>query len=197
MSVNGDELLIGHLVPGTATDEQVQAYALLHSLDIIRDGGRVLDIDTFYKPGDADNWRAARDWWPTDAPLMLKLPDLGTMARCIGKHPPLEPMVFMDRLNELWSKICEWLDAEGRSRVHPNETPEQRRSRKGKEAQARYRARLSNGTDPERKAALEQVAALYEAYLETCRQRKAEKTRLDEQVHAALAAYESAKAAIA
>ena len=193
-----DLLLTEHLVPGTADVEQLRRYYELMTDRLCAQGAQVRALSWTEFMGDDPGaallaWQMAGDWWPQDEdlPLLLRLPDLGSMCRAGVSVMGADTQTFMQRLNGVWSLCVPWLEERDRDLDNPNESSEERRLRKAREATARSRELRRSG-DP----AAARVRELYQAYMDACAERKrvhAEQTVL---VDAARTAWEEAKAAL-
>lgn len=148
------------------TEEQFIAYCLLLEEDM-----RVpfAPMDAFYKPGDLEQYWAAKAWWPKDAPPRFQMPLLTMIAR--GRQAAFF-RTFTDYLNTSGRNCGQWLLAEGRSLEDPNETPEERKARKGRESAQRYRDRNVRNVDPAARAAADAAQALYQEYTDLCKERR-------------------------
>lgn len=146
---------------------------------------------------DLPNVYAALDWWPKDCPPVMRQHGLLPLVQmCITHRPTDKPMSVLELLNIASVKVVAWLQAEGRSVVNPNETSEDRKARKNKEAQQRHRERNTKSTDPVLKNAAEASAEAYRVYQQACADRKASDMVHKGYVAAAWAAYERAKHAL-
>ena len=150
-----------------AAEADVQAYLAERATEGAEEGLTVMPAGQFWQPGDLDKFRALRDWWPHDAPPALGRPFLGVLCRGVALHASLgAPRPFGQELEHMWRRACAWLETEDRDLTHPNETREERRRRKGREAVARHRARAASG-DP----AVSEVSRLHAEYIAACQAR--------------------------
>lgn len=146
--------------------------------------------EAFITESDLDGYAQARDWWPTEPPAQHAFPSVYLLCVNYTEQHPNIGATFMDRLMVHTRKVQAWLEEEGRDPVHPDETPEERKTRLNAEAQRRHRARKH---DTPEAAHARAVSAAYQAYLDVCAQRKAVKAKWDEKVADARKAWEDLK----
>jgi len=150
-----------------------------------------IPLDHYFKDEDFTNYKAAEAWWPKDAPLPLALPTLHTFAgmRKVFSGAQTGSTTFNDILERLSQRVIDWLVSEKRDIHHPNETPAERKARKNREAQSRFRDRIrvthGSSVDPELQ---QRIDVEVEALAELTRTRDATLAKLDAQV---LSAHES------
>jgi hypothetical protein len=169
--------------------------ALQERVDDMRvHGAGVLDPEEFWQLGDLERYRAARAWWPRDAPPQCALPTLRELCMTIAGGAGTTPLPFMSALTILWERCVRWLADEGRNLEDPNESKEERRRRLGREAVRRHRElSRAQATNP----AADRAKSLHAAYIEACRARKAAYDAATPAVEAARAAWEAATSEVA
>lgn len=182
-----------HLNSPNATEQDVVAYILEHQQYIISQGGKAIPIEQYWQAGDLERYRAAKAAWATDAPPRWALPDLASLLKgCAGgQSENLWP--FMRYLEHMWSNYSAWMASQKRDVNYPNETPNQRRTRKARESMARSRERNGDAS-AQRKEQLEETKRLYDAYIDACRERRRINEEQSELVAQAKARYDEARA---
>jgi hypothetical protein len=177
----------------SVTETDVVLALIEHSVEMAQHGASVLPVDQFWREGDLGRYNAASAWWPTDAPPNCQLPSLRELCMTIAGGAGTTPMPFMSAVTVIWQRCVQWLESEGRSTVHPNETKDERRRRLGREAVARHRAlNATSGGNPD----ADRVKSLYARYIAACQARKAAAAEHDDRVASARAEWEAAKAAL-
>lgn len=147
----------------------------------------------FLSPGDLEEYWKAIDWWPKDAPKHCMAPHLNTLAGYYVHTLGTKIWTFNEALMSWAVKVTKWLEEEGRSVVNPNESKEERKARKNREAQKRHRERQPTA-DPAIKAHADHVLHLWQVYLQLCSERKASDEAYKQRCMDALAAHAAAKA---
>lgn len=148
-----------------------------------------LDHAEFLAEGDLTSFRQLLAWWPTDHPRNLPPPGLGELCDRVVGNPVFPPVPFGDLLTRRWRECCAWLAENDRNLDDPNETREERRRRKGREAVARHRATSAH-------PAADELRRLHAEYIGACRRRQAAYDAVTPEVDAAKAAHAAAKAQI-
>lgn len=180
-------------------DDLTEDELLLYIEDEIKQrtamGMSAMPIDVFYNPGDLEHFRAARDWWYKGAPPMEAVPSLPSLCNSATGRTLDETCNFYDTLDGLARRHRKWCIDNNINPDNPNESKQQRRSRLGREAQARYRARTKQINDPTEKQSSEHVSLLYKVYMDLCRERKLDAARWRTRIDEAMDEYQEARAA--
>ncbi len=171
------------------TEAQVLQYLAERSEWGVQTAGTVMPVADFWRAEDLAHYHAAAAWWPRNAPKQLMRPYLGLLCNRIVTHPPLTPVTFYQELVFQSQRASAWVESEGGNAANPNETPDERKRRKGREAVARHRA-VANSPDPR----VTEVKRCHARYIEACRARKLAYEDHTPLVEAAKAAWEAAKA---
>ena len=139
-------------------DDNVVHDTILKYLNEIRAHNPVfyMPIEQFYTRADLENYRKAMAWWPKSHPrsIALKAPSLKSL---LDYYQPNSKRTFAQALSLRSEMIIEWIKKNDCYLLNPNETKEERKARKNREAQQRYKERHNN--DPEAKTRHEQLIA--------------------------------------
>lgn len=146
---------------------------------------------TFVDQNAVDQYNQALEWWPdkefvTDLPDYLAPPTLYLMCNSFNDLNYAFGNSFALRLNHYAQTLCTWLTENGYSTQTPNETKDERKARKNREAQTRFRASNKPAVDFALQA---RIDVEVEALAELTRQRDAALADLDQQVTTAQAAF--------
>lgn len=175
------------------TEESVLAYLHARQQALVAQGLQCIPVEQFYTQEALAAWRVLWAEIPAGQ-TPAKLMDLNIkciLARALqpffctqsGKHI-VTLMDYVERGRMLFDL---WLD------VRDDDTPEKKRARLNRDAQRRYRLRMSKRDSPEAQHA-RAVKEAYEKYAEACRLRKQEMARWDEWVNSVKQAWLDMKA---
>lgn len=117
---------------------------------------------------------AALDWWPKQG--LPTTHDFSTIDR-VGLFSVYNPHVgapvrAMEILTRKAAEVSEYLTVSGSSVVNPNETAEERKARKNREAQSRHRDKQRANADPAIEAARLAYVQAYGEFQRLCAERK-------------------------
>lgn len=159
------------------------------------------DPKWFFPPELFDDYLKAKEWWPNDLTQdsQICLPSLGGIAHIYSAmNEPILRNTFSDIMNRRAQQVVVWLQAHGRDPARPNETSAQRKARKNREAQRRYRERQKGPeaeVDLAKKAKKKASLDAYNEYLRLCEERKQVMGQYAERIAAARAHFRALKSA--
>jgi len=159
--------LINSIITPTAGEPELLAYLEARAFDASQRGEYWQIAPATYLAGHAPSLARAREWWPTDAPVGMTWGESLLVALNEYGDPTGAPDVLA-ALTARTVPVVAWLEHNGRSTEHPNETRAQRAARKNRERQRRHR----DGHRPEADPRAAQVGAAWSAYIDACRERR-------------------------
>jgi hypothetical protein len=133
-----------------------------------------IPVPDYITDADLPQMWAALDWWPKQG--LPSTHDFSTLDRISlfsvyipGIGAPIRAMELLVRKS---GEVSEYLNAGGSSVVNPNESAEERKSRKAREAQKRWRDKQRTHTDPAIENARIAYVKAYAAFQNVCAERK-------------------------
>lgn len=170
-----------------STFDDIKEQLNAQSQQLVASGQPPRPYDQFITEADIATYEQAIAWWPNpevveELPPHMQAPTPYLLASNYADLSHPHGTTFAQRLNHYVQTVCHWLTANGYSPQTPNESKEERKARKNREAQARFRTSAKQAADP---LLQQRIDVEVEALGELTRNRDAALAELDAQVLAA------------